>query len=37
LNTKGKSLKGQVLIPGVAYKRDIDDDRESPALKLIEF
>lgn len=38
LNTRGKSLKGaRVLVLGVAYKRDIDDDRESPALKLIEL
>ncbi|MGH3056017.1 MAG: UDP binding domain-containing protein, partial [Gaiellaceae bacterium] len=25
------------LILGVAYKRDLDDDRESPALKLMEL
>jgi UDP-N-acetyl-D-glucosamine dehydrogenase len=38
LNDRGKSLKGsRVLILGVAYKRDVDDDRESPALKLIEL
>lgn len=38
LNARGKSLKGsRVLVLGVAYKRDIDDDRESPALKLIEL
>jgi UDP-N-acetyl-D-glucosamine dehydrogenase len=38
LNDRGKSLKGShVLILGVAYKRDVDDDRESPALKLIEL
>jgi UDP-N-acetyl-D-glucosamine dehydrogenase len=38
LNSHGKSLKGaRVLVLGVAYKRDLDDDRESPALKLIEL
>jgi UDP-N-acetyl-D-glucosamine dehydrogenase len=38
LNARGKSIKGaRVLVLGVAYKRDIDDDRESPALKLIEL
>lgn len=38
LNERGRSLKGaQVLILGVAYKRDLDDDRESPAYKLMEL
>jgi len=38
LNEKGKSLKGsRVLILGVAYKRNIDDIRESPALEIIEL
>ncbi|MCK6554773.1 nucleotide sugar dehydrogenase [Candidatus Binatia bacterium] len=38
LNERGRSLKGsRVLILGVAYKRDIDDDRESPAYKLMEL
>jgi UDP-N-acetyl-D-glucosamine dehydrogenase len=38
LNDRGKSLKGsRVFLLGVAYKRDVDDDRESPALKLIEL
>jgi UDP-N-acetyl-D-glucosamine dehydrogenase len=38
LNERGKSLKGaQILILGVAYKRDLDDDRESPAYKLMEL
>ncbi len=38
LNTKGKSLKGsKILVLGIAYKKDIDDDRESPSLKLIDL
>ncbi|MFL0247947.1 nucleotide sugar dehydrogenase [Candidatus Clostridium stratigraminis] len=37
LNTHKKSLNGStVLLLGVAYKNDIDDLRESPALKVIE-
>jgi len=35
LNDQGKALKGaKVLLLGMAYKRDIDDLRESPALKV---
>jgi len=38
LNERGKPVKGsRVLIAGVAYKKDIDDVRESPALELIEL
>jgi len=38
LNGHKKSLNGsRVLILGVAYKRDIDDLRESPALVIIEL
>lgn len=37
LNRYQKSLNGaKILILGVAYKQDIDDYRESPALKVIE-
>jgi len=37
LNRYKKSLNGaQILIIGVAYKQDIDDYRESPAIKVIE-
>ena len=33
-----KSLKGsRILVLGVAYKADIEDDRESPAEKLIHL
>lgn len=38
LNDRGRSLKGaKILLLGVAYKRDLDDDRESPSFKLIEL
>jgi len=38
LNQAGKSVKGsRVLVLGVAYKKDIDDVRESPALDIIEL
>jgi len=38
LNRVKKSLNGsKVLILGVAYKKDIDDMRESPSLRLIEL
>ena len=37
LNDAGKPLKGsRVCILGVAYKRDVDDPRESPSFELIE-
>lgn len=37
LNDDRKSMKGaRVLLLGVAYKKDIDDVRESPALSIIE-
>jgi UDP-N-acetyl-D-glucosamine dehydrogenase len=38
LNQVGKPLNGSiVLVLGVAYKKDIDDVRESPALDVIEL
>ncbi len=38
LNEHEKSIKNaSILILGVAYKKDIDDIRESPALKLIDM
>lgn len=38
LNNHGKALsKSNVLVLGVAYKQDIDDYRESPAIDVIEI
>ncbi|MCE5327178.1 MAG: nucleotide sugar dehydrogenase, partial [Planctomycetaceae bacterium] len=38
LNWRGKALKGaKVLVMGLAYKKDIDDVRESPSIELIEL
>jgi UDP-N-acetyl-D-glucosamine dehydrogenase len=37
LNDEGKSLHGaRILVLGVAYKRDIEDVRESPAVRIME-
>jgi len=37
LNERGKPVKGsRVLVLGLAYKKDIDDPRESPAFEVIE-
>ena len=37
LNTVGKTAKGsKILLLGLAYKADVDDDRESPSYILIE-
>ena len=36
LNVHGKSVKNsKILVIGLAYKKDINDDRESPAYKII--
>ena len=38
LNEAGKSIKGaKILVLGIAYKKDVDDQRESPALKIISL
>jgi UDP-N-acetyl-D-glucosamine dehydrogenase len=38
LNEQSKSIKGsKLLVLGLAYKRDIDDLRESPSLTIIEL
>ncbi len=38
LNEQGKAVRGsKVLVLGVAYKKDIDDIRESPALDVIRL
>ncbi len=38
LNDRRKSIKGaKILILGIAYKKDVDDQRESPALKIISL
>ncbi len=37
LNRQGRSVKGaRVLVLGLSYKADIDDDRESPSFEIIE-
>ena len=38
LNERKKSVKGSlILILGVAYKKDVRDSRESPAIEIIEI
>jgi UDP-N-acetyl-D-glucosamine dehydrogenase len=38
LNEKGKSVKGaKVLVLGLAYKKNVDDPRESPAMEIMEI
>lgn len=37
LNTKGKSVNGsKILILGIAYKKNVDDMRESPSVELMK-
>lgn len=37
LNDRGKAVKGaRVLMLGLAYKQNVDDDRESPSYRLME-
>jgi UDP-N-acetyl-D-glucosamine dehydrogenase len=37
LNDRGRAMKGaKVLVLGLAYKKDIDDPRESPAFEVID-
>jgi len=38
LNDRGRCLKGaKILLLGVAYKKDIDDPRESPAFEILDL
>jgi UDP-N-acetyl-D-glucosamine dehydrogenase len=38
LNEKGKSLKGsRILVLGIAYKKNVDDMRESPSVEIMEL
>ena len=38
LNRNGKSLRGaSILLLGISYKKDVDDTRESPSLKIISL
>jgi UDP-N-acetyl-D-glucosamine dehydrogenase len=38
LNDRGKPVKGsRILLLGIAYKRDVDDTRESPGLELMDL
>jgi UDP-N-acetyl-D-glucosamine dehydrogenase len=38
LNQRGKALKGsKLLVLGIAYKKNVDDTRESPAVEIMEL
>jgi len=38
LNERGKAIKGsRILVLGIAYKKDVDDMRESPAVELMDL
>ena len=38
MNVRQKAINGaRILLLGIAYKKDIDDERESPALKVFEL
>jgi UDP-N-acetyl-D-glucosamine dehydrogenase len=38
LNDRGRSVKGsRITVLGVAYKKDVDDPRESPALAILDL
>jgi UDP-N-acetyl-D-glucosamine dehydrogenase len=38
LNQRGRALRGaKILMLGIAYKKDVDDMRESPAIRLMEL
>lgn len=38
LNDRGKALKGsRVLVLGIAYKKNVDDMRESPSVEIMEL
>ncbi|OIO79271.1 MAG: hypothetical protein AUJ86_02375 [Hydrogenophilaceae bacterium CG1_02_62_390] len=38
LNDRGKAIKGsKVLVLGIAYKKNVDDTRESPSVALMEL
>ena len=38
LNARGRAVRGsRVLVLGIAYKKDVDDPRESPSVKLMEL
>ena len=37
LNAQSKAVKGSVLILGIAYKPNVDDERESPSYVLMNL